>query len=82
MDMFDLLNGLTVKVEGMGKPDGSPEFPAQTCRDIQMCFPEAETGKQFTWWLGYFSVSCPYFIDHSYRDYIESITLKKSEFKI
>jgi len=48
LNMFDLLEGLKIKVDGIAKPDGSPEFPAQSCKDIQMCFPEAETGE---YWL-------------------------------
>ena len=27
------------------KPDGTKDFPAKTCRDIQMCFPNAKTGR-------------------------------------
>jgi len=46
--LFDLLSGLETRVDGISKPDGSPEFPAQSCRDIQMCFPEAQTGE---YWL-------------------------------
>jgi len=46
--MFDLIDGLKIKVFGTTKPDGSPEFPAKTCKDIQMCFPEATTGE---YWL-------------------------------
>merc|ERR1739838_465152 len=48
MNMFDLLEGLETKVEGISKPDGSPEFPAQSCKDIQTCFPQAESGD---YWL-------------------------------
>jgi len=48
MDMFDLINGLKIKVDGTDKPDGSPQFPAQSCKDIQMCFPQAESGE---YWL-------------------------------
>lgn len=48
MNMFDLLDTLATKVDGIIKPDGSPQFPALSCRDIQMCFPEAETGD---YWL-------------------------------
>lgn len=48
MDMFDLVNGLKDTVFGNTKPDGSPEFPARSCKDIQMCFPEADTGD---YWL-------------------------------
>jgi len=43
--MFDLIDGLKIKVFGKTKPDGSPEFPAKSCKDIQMCFPEATTGE-------------------------------------
>jgi len=43
--MFDLIDGLKIKVFGTTKPDGSPEFPAKSCKDIQMCFPEATTGE-------------------------------------
>jgi len=43
--MFDLIDGLKIKVFGTTKPDGSPEFPARSCKDIQMCFPEATTGE-------------------------------------
>jgi len=46
--MFDILEGLETRVNGILKPDGSPEFPAQSCKDIQMCFPEAENGD---YWL-------------------------------
>jgi len=45
MDMFDLIDGLKIKVFGTTKPDGSPEFPAKSCKDIQMCFPDATTGE-------------------------------------
>jgi len=43
LNMFDLLEALEGKVDGEIKPDGSRSFPARSCRDIQMCFPEAET---------------------------------------
>jgi len=48
LNMFDLIDGLKIKVFGETKPDGSPEFPAKTCKDIQMCFPEATSGE---YWL-------------------------------
>ena len=44
IDMFDLIDSLKIKVFGPTKPDGSPEFPARSCKDIQMCFPEAKSG--------------------------------------
>jgi hypothetical protein len=46
--MFDFIDTLKTKVLGTTKPDGSPEFPAKSCKDIQMCFPEATTGE---FWL-------------------------------
>jgi len=48
MDMFDLIDGLKLTVFGKTKPDGSPEYPAKSCKEIQMCFPEAKTGD---YWL-------------------------------
>ena len=45
--MFDLIDGLKLTVFGNTRPDGTPEFPAKSCREIQMCFPEAKTGKFF-----------------------------------
>jgi len=48
LNMFDLIDGLKIKVFGETKPDGSPEFPAKSCKDIQMCFPEATSGE---YWL-------------------------------
>ena len=44
MDMFKLLDGMKPIVFGNVKPDGSPEFPAKSCKEIQMCFPEATSG--------------------------------------
>jgi len=46
--MFDLIDGLKNRVFGETKPDGTPEFPAKSCKDIQMCFPEATSGE---YWL-------------------------------
>merc|ERR1719312_32006 len=48
MDMFDLIDGLKITVFGKTKPDGSPEYPAKSCKEIQMCFPEAKSGD---YWL-------------------------------
>jgi len=48
LDMFNLIDGLKVTVFGNTKPDGSPEYPAKSCKEIQMCFPEAKTGD---YWL-------------------------------
>jgi collagen type I/II/III/V/XI/XXIV/XXVII alpha len=48
LDMFDLIDDLKMKVFGKTKPDGSPQFPAKSCKDIQMCFPEATSGE---YWL-------------------------------
>lgn len=48
MDMFKLLDGMKPIVFGNVKPDGSPEFPAKSCKEIQMCFPEATSGN---YWL-------------------------------
>ena len=45
LNMYDYLDDLGVQVDGLVKPDGSPEFPAHSCKDIQMCFPQAESGK-------------------------------------
>lgn len=47
LDMNDFMGGLEAIVNGIHKPDGSPEFPAQSCKDIQMCFPEADSGDYF-----------------------------------
>jgi len=44
LNMFDLLDALEAKVDAETKPDGSRSFPALSCRDIQMCFPESKSG--------------------------------------
>lgn len=54
LNLFDLLSGLETRVDGISKPDGSPEFPAQSCRDIQMCFPEAQTGTYIYYFLEHY----------------------------
>ena len=43
---FDLIEELEARVQAERKPDGSRDFPAKTCADIQMCFPESPSGKQ------------------------------------
>merc|ERR1719318_2108045 len=48
LNLFDLLEALEAKVEAELRPDGSEQFPAKSCRDIQMCLPESESGD---YWL-------------------------------
>jgi len=48
LTMFNLLDVLDIKAESEKKPDGSKFFPAKSCSDIQMCFPESKNGE---YWL-------------------------------
>merc|ERR1719462_883716 len=48
LTMFNLLDVLDIKAESEKKPDGSKYFPAKSCSDIQMCFPESKNGD---YWL-------------------------------
>merc|ERR1712142_151888 len=48
LTMFNLLDVLDIKAESEKKPDGSKFFPAKSCSDIQMCFPESKNGD---YWL-------------------------------
>lgn len=48
LTMFNLLDVLDIKAESETKPDGSKFFPAKSCSDIAMCFPESKSGD---YWL-------------------------------
>ena len=41
---FELMDEIEARVEAENKPDGSRQFPAKTCRDILMCFPDSSSG--------------------------------------
>ena len=45
-DAIGLLDDLEMRIEAERRPDGSRGFPAKTCHDIQMCFPDSESGIQ------------------------------------
>jgi len=45
LNMFDLLDVLDARVDTALRPDGSRKYPAESCKDIQMCIPESKTGK-------------------------------------
>jgi hypothetical protein len=46
--MFNLLDVLDIKAESTQKPDGSKFYPAKSCSDILMCFPDSKSGD---YWL-------------------------------
>jgi hypothetical protein len=48
LTMFNLLDVLDIKAESETKPDGSKFFPAKSCSDIAMCYPESKSGD---YWL-------------------------------
>merc|ERR1711962_962644 len=48
LTMFNLLDVLDIKAESETKPDGSKFFPAKSCSDIALCFPESKSGE---YWL-------------------------------
>ena len=43
--VFAYVKELEMRIKAVEKPDGSEEFPAKTCRDLQMSFPSVSTGK-------------------------------------
>ena len=45
------------------KPDGTKDFPAKTCHEIQMCFPDATTGRAI--FAVFFRISNQYTNFHS-----------------
>jgi len=42
------LEEMDIRLRGLQKPDGSRMFPAKSCRDLKMCFPDSVTGE---YWL-------------------------------
>jgi len=44
LTMFNLLDVLDIKAESESKPDGSKFFPAKSCSDVALCFPESKSG--------------------------------------
>ena len=45
LNVFAYADELELRMDAVMKPDGTKDFPAKTCRDIQMCFPNAKTGR-------------------------------------
>ena len=45
LNVFAYADELELRMDAVVKPDGTKDFPAKTCRDIQMCFPDAKTGR-------------------------------------
>jgi len=43
---LELLDDLEMRLEAERRPDGSRAFPAKTCGDIQMCFPDSKSGNK------------------------------------
>ena len=44
LGVFNWLEELGTRLDGMEKPDGSRLFPAKSCKDLKMCFPDSVTG--------------------------------------
>jgi len=44
LNMFDLIDVLDARADAAMRPDGSKKYPAESCKDIQMCIPEAKSG--------------------------------------
>lgn len=42
--VFVYLDEVELRIKAEQKPDGSRQFPAKTCKDLQMCFPDSKTG--------------------------------------
>jgi hypothetical protein len=45
LGVFNWLEELGTRLDGMEKPDGSRLFPAKSCKDLKMCFPDSVTGE-------------------------------------
>ena len=43
--VFAYADEVEMRLKAKVKPDGSRKFPSKSCRDLQMCFPDVETGR-------------------------------------
>ena len=44
LGVFNYVEELNTRLDGLQKPDGSVLFPARSCKDLKMCFPDSVSG--------------------------------------
>ena len=45
LGVFNYVNELSTRLDGLQKPDGSQLFPARSCKDLKKCFPDSVSGR-------------------------------------